>query len=130
MDKRKISSPINGQKGGRPRIWNVNPYLAIRELKSGNYFDADNQIKMLRESIANHRKQKQKKELSRIHKRTDLAMKQIEYQKQLRTRKLAELRHLRSVVRKLLASLESIDSKDLDYKRNPKAQENYDEDVF
>jgi len=132
-DRRSITSPINGRKGGRPRVWNVDPYKALQYCKANPSPENNETAKMLKRMIDNRRNKKQKEQLSKIHKRTDLALKQIEYQKKLRTKKLAELRYTRMLIRKMLTQLEELDAKDLDFKRTKTGnaqKEVMEEDVF
>ena len=117
VDRRKFTSPENGKKGGRPRIWNVDPYRMIPVMRRAKGWDWENQVAQLERAIAERRKHRIEEQQAKFHGRPSRSAKQIEYQKQLRTRKLAELRHLRDVVRKTLASLEALNADDLDIYR-------------
>lgn len=119
-DRRKITSPLNGAKGGRPRIWNVNPYEIIKHCRQNPTPENLRTMQEVECKLKMRRKAHQKRELAKYHKRPDLALKQIQTQKDLRKKKLAELRYLRMVVRRLMIQLEGMDTVDLDYIRNTK----------
>lgn len=120
IDRRSITSAINGRKGGRPKEWQINPYKMIAVLKQGTTFNWQEDVAELQRKIDARRKTRLKKEVAKYHKRPDMALKQIQHQKELRTKKLAELRYLRMVVRRLMLQLEQIDAEDLDCARQTK----------
>ena len=70
--------------------------------------------------LERRRKNKLKSELKKSHKRPDLAIKEIQTQKARRTKKLAELRYLRMLIRRMAQNLDEMNTSDLDYKRNLK----------
>ena len=131
FDRRKITSPQNGKKGGRPRVWNVNPYEYIKFCNAHPSPENKRQADELKEMLARRRKarlQDKRYELSRYHKRPDDVLRQIQHQKDLRKKKLAELRYLRMVTRRLCAQLDALDASDLDIVRTPNPTPAYEPD--
>jgi len=115
-DRRAITSPLNGKKGGRPRVWNVNPYDHIKWCKQNPSPQTNETRKELEQMLERRRREKLRQNIKRISRATNQTWQrtreQIEYQKKLRARRLMELRYLRQIVRRIMESLE--ESKDLD----------------
>jgi hypothetical protein len=119
-DRRTITSPINGRKGGRPKIWNISPYDTIKYCNANPTPENIKTANELKTMLERRRKNKLKNELKKSHKRPDLALKEIQTQKQRRTKKLAELRYLRMLIRRMAQNLDDMKTGDLDLKRNLK----------
>jgi len=120
QDRRTVTSPINGRKGGRPKIWNVSPYDTIKYCNANPTPENLKTANDLKAMLERRRKNRLKSELKKTHKRPDLALREIKTQKERRTKKLAELRYLRMLIRRMAQNLQDLDTDDLDWKRNLK----------